>query len=29
LVRFKHKLERTMTDLLDEYSKLLSPKPPA
>ena len=29
LVRFKHKLERTMADLLDEYSKLLSPKPPA
>jgi hypothetical protein len=29
LVRFKHKLERTMGDLLDEYSKLLSPKPPA
>jgi hypothetical protein len=29
LVRFKLKLERTMGDLLDEYNKLLSPKPPA
>jgi hypothetical protein len=29
LVRFKHKLERTMEDLFDEYSKLLLPKPPA
>jgi hypothetical protein len=28
LVRFKHKLERTMGELLDEYTKLLSPKPP-
>jgi hypothetical protein len=29
LVRFKQKLERTMADLIDEYSKLLLPKPPA
>ena len=29
LVRFKEKLQRTMEDLVDEYGKLLLPKPPA
>ncbi len=29
LVRFKEKLQRTMEELVDEYSKLLLPKPPA
>jgi hypothetical protein len=29
LVRFKEKLQRTMEDLIDEYGKLLLPKPPA
>jgi hypothetical protein len=29
LVRFKEKLQRTMEDLIDEYAKLLLPKPPA
>jgi hypothetical protein len=29
LVRFREKLQRTMEDLLDEYSRLLLPKPPA
>jgi hypothetical protein len=29
LVRFKEKLQRTMEELVDEYSRLLLPKPPA
>jgi hypothetical protein len=29
LVRFKEKLQRTMEELVDEYGKLLLPKPPA
>jgi hypothetical protein len=29
LDRFKEKLRRTMEDLIDECSRLLSPKPPA
>jgi hypothetical protein len=29
LVRFKQKLQRTMEELVDEYGKLLLPKPPA
>jgi hypothetical protein len=29
LVRFREKLQRTMDELVDEYSKLLLPKPPA
>lgn len=29
LARFKEKLQRTMEDLIDECSRLLSPKPPA
>lgn len=29
LVRFKEKMQRTMEDLIDEYGKLLLPKPPA
>ncbi len=29
LVRFKEKLQRTMEELIDEYGKLLLPKPPA
>ncbi len=28
LVRFKEKLQRTMEELVDEYGKLLLPKPP-
>jgi hypothetical protein len=29
LVRFKEKLQRTLEELIDEYGKLLLPKPPA
>jgi hypothetical protein len=29
LVQFKHKLQRTLDELIAEYSRLLSPKPPA
>lgn len=29
LVRFKEKMQRTMEDLIDEYGRLLLPKPPA
>ncbi|HEX4838163.1 MAG TPA: hypothetical protein VFV03_06540 [Solirubrobacteraceae bacterium] len=29
LVRFKEKMERTMEELIDEYSRLLSLKPPS